>query len=944
MAEPADVPARLLEIVAGLARELQPERPGAAVHLDADLDRDLGFDSLSRVELLLRIEHGLEVRLPEQTFATAQTPRDLLAAVEQARSRGARPPSAVPGQPATAPVSPPEAAVLPAALGTLHEVLAWRATHQPTRPHVVLYDGATDAPEILTFAALEAGARSRAAGLAQRGLEPGDAVALMLPTGRAYLESFFGVLLAGGVPVPVYPPWRPSQLEDHLRRHVKILDNARVRALVAMPEAKPLARLLRDHVETLRTVAAPDDLPAADGSFRPAAAHPEQIALLQYTSGSTGQPKGVILSHADLLANIRAMGERVRADAGDVFVSWLPLYHDMGLIGAWLGSLCYAMTAVLMPPTAFLARPARWLRTIHEHRGTLSAAPNFAYQLCADKITDADLEGLDLGCWRLAVNGAEPVSPHTIERFTERFQRYGFDSRAMTPVYGLAECAVGLTFPPLGRGPRTDRIRRAALEREGRALPAPAGDTDVVEFVACGHPLSGYEVRIVDPAGRELGERQEGRLEFRGPSATRGYIGNPRATAALFHDGWLDSGDLAYVGEGDVFITSRVKDLIIRAGRNIYPYELEEAVGELPAVRKGCVAVFGSTDRRSGAERLIVVAETRLTDDAEREELTQRIGGLASDLLRSPPDHVLLVPPHTLLKTSSGKIRRAACRELYEQGRLGQPAPAVPWQIARVWLAGLGPRLRRRGHALRDVGYAAVVHAAFAILLPPTLLAVALLPRPTSRWRAVSRLARTLLGWSRIPLRVEGEHRLTAGGQRVVVANHASYADGLILLATLPRPVAFVAKAELQSRPLARWFLRRLGARFVERFDPRQGSADLRNLVDDARRGVTLLFFPEGTFTRAPGLRPFHMGAFLTAAESGAPVIPIALRGTRSLLRSDHWFPRRGPVTVIVGEALHPAGGDWHAALELRDRARQWILGTLAEPDLAGERPAGPPG
>ncbi len=944
MADPADVPARLLEIVADLARELQPERPGAAVHLDADLDRDLGFDSLSRVELLLRLERGLEVRLPEQIFATAQTPRDLLAAVERARRRRPPPPSAVPEQLTTVPASAHEAAMLPAALGTLQDVLAWRATHQPTRPHVVLYDGTSEVPETVTFADLAVGARSRAAGLAQRGLEPGDAVALMLPTGRAYLESFFGVLLAGGVPVPVYPPWRPSQLEDHLRRHAKILGNARVRTLVAMPEAKPLARLLRDHVETLRTVAAPEDLTAAAAGFRPAAAVPEQVALLQYTSGSTGQPKGVILSHANLLANIRAMGERVNAQAGDVFVSWLPLYHDMGLIGAWLGSLCYAMTAVLMPPTAFLARPVRWLRTIHDHRGTLSAAPNFAYQLCADKISDGDLHGLDLGSWRLAVNGAEPVSPHTIRRFAERFRRYGFDPRAMTPVYGLAECAVGLTFPPLGRGPRTDRVRRSVLEREGRALPAPAEDADALELVACGHPLSGYEVRIVDPAGRELGERQEGRLEFRGPSATRGYIGNPQATAALFHGDWLDSGDLAYVSEGDVFITSRVKDLIIRAGRNIYPYELEEAVGELPAVRKGCVAVFGSTDRRSGVERLIVVAETRLTDETEREDLKRRIGELASDLLRSPPDHVLLAPPHTLLKTSSGKIRRAACRELYDQGRLGQAAPAIPWQIARLWLTGLRPRLRRRGHALRDVGYAATVHAAFAVLVPPTLLAIALLPSLRSRWRAVGRLARTLLRWSRIPLRVEGAHRLTAGGPCVIVANHASYADGLLLLAMLPRPVAFVAKAELRGRPLARWFLNRLQARFVERFDPRQGSADLRNLVDDARRGVTLLFFPEGTFTRAPGLRPFHMGAFVTAAGSGAPVIPIALRGTRSLLRSDHWFPRRGAVTVVIGDALHPAGNDWHAALELRDRSRRWILHTLAEPDLAGEGPASPLG
>jgi acyl-CoA synthetase (AMP-forming)/AMP-acid ligase II len=309
----------------------------------------------------------------------------------------------------------------------------------------------------------------------------------------------------------------------------------------------------------------------------------------------------VVLSHANILANIRAMGETIEASSEDVFVSWLPMYHDMGLIGAWLGSLYFAMLSVLMSPLAFLARPERWLWAIHRHGGTISAAPNFAYELCLSKIPDEALEGLELGTWRRAFNGAEPVSARTVRRFSERFEPYGLKPTSLAPVYGLAEAAVGLAFPPLDSGAVIDRIDRREYERRGRALPAAAIDTSALEFVACGRPLPGHEIRIVGPTGRELGEREEGRLEFRGPSATSGYLRNPSATATLFDGDWLDSGDLAYIAGADVYLTSRVKDVIIRGGRNIYPYEVEEAVGDLDGIRKGCVAVFGQASRKSKA-------------------------------------------------------------------------------------------------------------------------------------------------------------------------------------------------------------------------------------------------------------------------------------------------------------------------------------------------------
>jgi acyl-CoA synthetase (AMP-forming)/AMP-acid ligase II len=389
---------------------------------------------------------------------------------------------------------------VPVEADTLLDVLDWHVHSNPQHPHIYLY-GEEDEPETITYAALFDGARTIAAGLQAHELQPGQSVAIMLPTSRDYLFSFFGILLAGGIPVPIYPPARASQIEEHLRRHASILANANTVILITVPEAQVVARLLKAQVEILHNVITPGELAVHGMAVTVQAVRAGDIALLQYTSGSTGAPKGVVLTHADLLANIRAMGDIAQVDPTDVFVSWLPLYHDMGLIGAWLGSLYYAMTLVLMSPLTFLVHPQRWLWAIHHHRGTLSAAPNFAFELCLQKLTDSDIEGLDLNSWRMAVNGAEPVSPHTIRRFSQRFARYGFRPEAMAPVYGLAEAAVGLAFPPPGRIPPIDRIKRDVFESSGKAVPADAADTRALEFVACGQPLPGYQIRIVDQSG-----------------------------------------------------------------------------------------------------------------------------------------------------------------------------------------------------------------------------------------------------------------------------------------------------------------------------------------------------------------------------------------------------------------------------------------------------------
>ena len=920
----------LLGVIRQLGSELHPHLSAPArVTLDSLLDRDLGFDSLERMELLHRLERAFGVHLPEQDVVNAEVPRDLWNALRRVGPHDTADEVAT-----TFGLEPQAAGEAPSGAGTLIDALVWHAQHHPDRPHITLI-GDGDQAETITYADLLADAEAVAAGLQARGLQPQQTVALMLPTGREFFAGFFGILLAGAIPVPIYPPARLSQIEDHLRRQIRILANARIVALITVSEAQSLARLLRAQIDGLHSVVTVEALSRSGGSLNRYPARPHDVAFLQYTSGSTGNPKGVILTHDNLLANIRVMGQVVEIESTDVFVSWLPLYHDMGLIGAWLGSLYFACRLVLMSPLTFLARPARWLWAIHKYGGTISAGPNFAYELCVSRIADADLEGLDLGSWRYAFNGAEPVSAQTITRFHERFAAHGFRLQAMKPVYGLAEVSLGLAFPPTGSLPQVDHISRDALMRSGQAVPLDSEADGALHVVAAGRPLPGYEIRIVDDAGYEAGERQEGRLEFRGPSTTQGYFRNPEATKNLFNGDWLDSGDMGYMADGMAYLTGRAKDMIIRAGRNVYPQEVEEALNDVPGLRRGCSAVFGSADPSNGTERLVVLSETRETAPDKLEALRRRINDIVVDMLGMPADDVVLAPPGSVLKTSSGKLRRGASRERYEQGLLGRPPRAVWWQLVRLACGGLLSRLRRFARSAGGFLYAGYFWslAGLCLLVVWSLLVVT--PRLSWRHSLARTAARIMRRMLLLPFRVQGSEILEGDSPRIIVANHASYLDGFVLVSTLPGAPCYVAKGELANQFFAGVLLNRLGVEYVERFDAQRGAEDADRLMQVVRRGRSVVFFPEGTLTRAPGLRSFRMGAFAAAAEAGVPVVPVGIRGTRSVLRSDQWLPRRAPLRVLIGDPVMPSGSDLTAAAALRASVRERVLSLCGEPDLA---------
>ncbi len=565
---------------------------------------------------------------------------------------------------------------------TLIEALRRRAADSPGSVNIHLReeDGRI---ETIRFAGLLEGATAAAAALRKHGLRPGDPVGIMLPTCREFFFTFLGVQLAGGIPVPIYPPMRAAQIEEYARRQSAILRSAGVRILVTFREAERIAHLLKPQVASLSAVVRADLLlagPAPNGGIA-VDPRPEDIALIQYTSGSTGEPKGVTLTHRNLVANVRAIGWGVGVEPNDVVVSWLPLYHDMGLIGCWLFSLYFGLELAAMSPVAFLRRPERWLRMIHDHRGTLSPAPNFGYELCARKVSDDDLKNLDLSSWRVALNGAEPIHPETLDRFLARFGPFGFRPETMMPVYGLAETSVALAFSKRGTPPRFDAVDKDDFERNGLAKPAHSGST--LRFVSVGQALPKHEVRIVDSKGRVLPERSEGNIQFRGPSAMQGYYRNPEATAEVRDGEWYRTGDLGYLAGGELYITGRTKDLIIQAGRNIHPQEIEKLAAEVSGVRRGCVAAFSVAKRESGTESLVIVAETRETDPEKRRQIANEMKRRVGAAIISP-DVVFMAGPNVIPKTPSGKLQRDACRRMYLKGTLDGGRRPAWFQIAKL--------------------------------------------------------------------------------------------------------------------------------------------------------------------------------------------------------------------------------------------------------------------
>jgi fatty-acyl-CoA synthase len=525
-------------------------------------------------------------------------------------------------------------------------------------------------PVFFSYKEVVSRAKSAAGTLQAKGLIPGDRVAIILSTSIHFLDAFLGVQLAGGIPSALYPPFRLGRLDEYYESTRRMLIKIGARFLVTDGRIGRLLGPVVEGTECVEGVLNPKDLQST-ARWTPVAVDPESPAFLQFSSGATREPKAVIVSHTNLLYNLEMMNTVFSTLSPEEWnkeaVCWLPLYHDMGLVGCVFNSLYIPCTMSYIEPDIFLARPAIWLQTISRFRAGISPAPQFAYNLCTNKIKDEDMAGVDLSDWISAMNGAEPIDTQSMGRFLERFARWGFRESTMMPVYGLAEAALAVTFSDIHRPPVVSEFDRSKLSDEGHAKEG-AG-----RYIASvGSLLPGLELRICDEQDNPRKDGLIGKIMVKGPSITPGYYNDPESTEATIRNGWLDTGDLGFIHDSNLYISGRTKDLIIIRGRNIDPEEIEELLNDMEGIRKGCVAAV-STPIHGQGEQLIMLAERDIRQPRPEEKLAREIKERVIAGVSVAPYHVQILEPGTLPRTSSGKKRRSEALRMFLSGELVPP-------------------------------------------------------------------------------------------------------------------------------------------------------------------------------------------------------------------------------------------------------------------------------
>ncbi len=528
-----------------------------------------------------------------------------------------------------------------------------------------------DVPEWVSWRQIHDEARAVGAALQAKGLLPGDHVAVLGPTSRELITIVRGCWMAGIASMVLPLPMRMGSLEafiESTRARIRhgdaklVLIDEQLAGFYERAEGDPPIEPMRSVLPGAPNVPSGDRLELPDPD-------PERLVILQYTSGSTSEPKGVMIPDRVLTANIDAACEAAELTEGEVMVSWLPLYHDMGLVGFLALPMTKGVELVQAAPQDFLGHPGNWMQWISDHGGTATAGPNFSWVLATRALKR--MEELDLSSLTLALSGAEPVDPVAVDAFCDEAARFGFDCRSIFPAFGMAEVAIAGAFPHRGTGLQTDIVDRQVLETQRVAKPIEVTDPDDFAVRARALPLlgravPGLDMIVVEPDTHEpLPERHVGELWLRGTSVTPGYYKRPDATAALFEGEWLRTGDLAYLLDGDLVLCGRIKDVIIVGGRNVFPEDIERAVGPLEGVRAGNVIAFGMEGYK-GKESVVVVAEIRPNEaSGDADEIREAIHHRTLEVCGLPPRDVMLVAPGTLPKTSSGKLQRAKCREEY---------------------------------------------------------------------------------------------------------------------------------------------------------------------------------------------------------------------------------------------------------------------------------------
>jgi fatty-acyl-CoA synthase len=550
---------------------------------------------------------------------------------------------------------------------TVAEAVAEVGKLWPDRGHV--YQDLDGAETALNFPEIERHTAHRAAALQQLGLQKGDRLGMIVIEPQDFVLTFLAALRIGVVPVPLYPPMSFGNLDGYVERTMRVLESSGSRFLVASGRLQNVLWSLVDRVPSLERLVVADTLAESQDEPEYPEIVPEDLAFLQYTSGSTADPKGVMVTHASLLANARAVvieALDLSPDNDDKGISWLPLYHDMGLIGFVIAPLCFGVPVVFIPTMRFIKRPSVWLDTMHRHRGTASFAPNFAYALATRRVRESDLATWDLSCVRILGCGAEPIQAETMRQFTEVFATgCKLPRSAILPAYGMAEATLAISLKRHQQTFETLVIDADTFSETGRAVPPVEGKL-FVEHVSCGSPFRDHEVAIFDEQGNRMPDGTEGEICHRGPSVTPGYFNNPEATAQSWKNGWLHTGDLGFVLNGQVFVTGRIKDLIIVNGRNVHPQSVEWVVAEIDGVRRGNVVAF-SVPGALG-EELVLAVETKAED---HDAIVEAVKTMVQRELGIVAREVVCIRAGTLPKTSSGKLQRRKTRQMYLDGELG---------------------------------------------------------------------------------------------------------------------------------------------------------------------------------------------------------------------------------------------------------------------------------
>ncbi|MFJ2770533.1 fatty acyl-AMP ligase [Streptomyces sp. NPDC087300] len=564
-----------------------------------------------------------------------------------------------------------------ASASTFAQVLAENLGHPDSGCTFVQEDGRE---HFVSWPALSREALRRGRRLLQSGLRKGERIALIVPEEQEFVLTFLGAVSVGVIPVPMYPPMNFGKLDAYREDAAHILRAAGARALL-MPRslADPLAPLLQA-VEGLQAVV-PEEFfaePLVGGAPEPEAILPEDVMFLQFTSGSTAAPKGVRVTHANVLANCAAIISALSLDRGrDRGLSWLPMYHDMGLVGFVLAPLVARCPVSFLPTLRFALSPRLWLETVSRHRATVTFAPNFGLALAVKHTSTEELKRLDLSCLRVVGCGAEPNHPETLRAFAAHFAAAGLRPGTVVPCYGMAEATLAISFGEIGVPLALDVIQQEPYHASGLARPASETDSETnpdseaevpgapVAFVPCGRPIAGHRVLIVDDEGNPLPERHIGEVVFQGPSVAAGYHGDAEATRRSFTTDGLRTGDCGYLAEGVLYVTSRKKDLLIINGRNHDPQTVEWAAAEVPGLRKGNVVAFTRPGRAT--EEVVIVAELRGGDAAT---VARQVRAHIQTKLSLPVAEILLLAPGELPKTSSGKVKRSQTRQQYLDGAL----------------------------------------------------------------------------------------------------------------------------------------------------------------------------------------------------------------------------------------------------------------------------------